>query len=212
MAKLDKLIELNSLEKQNRRNRLEDKLRQQQYYGGIEELFDPVTKTLNTNSEALLAISEAMQALQNKTLTALEDNNNVSKALNSQKQSSFLDRASLLSPTLDPSVKLKDDRGKTFIVDNDMIDLHLLMGKETNKQLELKLVDPNSNKFKINGVDVSLVPDGINIKSRVYDFLGVSLWFFINKDVTQKDIRGEENIIRLFLGDINYNRKRYIKK
>ena len=29
MAKLDKHIELNSLEKQNRRNRLEDKLKQQ---------------------------------------------------------------------------------------------------------------------------------------------------------------------------------------
>ena len=49
MNKLNKLIELNSLEKQNRRNRLEDKLRQQEYYGDIEELFDPVTKTLNTN-------------------------------------------------------------------------------------------------------------------------------------------------------------------
>ena len=49
MTKLNKLIELNSLEKQNRRNRLEDKLRQQEYYGDIEELFDPVTKTLNTN-------------------------------------------------------------------------------------------------------------------------------------------------------------------
>ena len=32
--------------------------------------------------------------------------------------------------------------------------------------------------------------------------------FFTNKDVTQKDIRGEENKIRLSLSDINYNRKR----
>ena len=32
MAKLEKLIELNSLEKQNRRKRLEAKLRQQEYY------------------------------------------------------------------------------------------------------------------------------------------------------------------------------------
>ena len=36
MIKLDKFIELNSLEKQNRRNRLEVKLRQQEYYGEIE--------------------------------------------------------------------------------------------------------------------------------------------------------------------------------
>ena len=35
MAKLDKFIDLNSLEKQNRRNRLEDKLKQQEYYDEI---------------------------------------------------------------------------------------------------------------------------------------------------------------------------------
>ena len=51
MNKLDKL-ELNKLEKLNRRNRLEDKIRQQEYYGDIEDFFDPLTKTLNTNSEA----------------------------------------------------------------------------------------------------------------------------------------------------------------
>ena len=52
MTKLDKLLELNKLEKQNRRNRLEDKLRQQEYYGEIEELFDPLTKTLNDYNDA----------------------------------------------------------------------------------------------------------------------------------------------------------------
>ena len=90
MTKLESLIELNKLEKENRKNRLEDKLRQQEYYGEIEELFDPVTKTLNKNSEALLAISETMQALQNQTLAALEDNTNVLKALDSPPKSCFL--------------------------------------------------------------------------------------------------------------------------
>ena len=52
ITKLEKLIKLSSLEKQKRRNRLEDKLRQQEYYGDIDELFDPLTKILNTNSEA----------------------------------------------------------------------------------------------------------------------------------------------------------------
>ena len=57
MTKLETHIELINLEKQNRRNRLEDKLKQQ-YYGEIEELFDPLTKTLNANSEHNLALSE----------------------------------------------------------------------------------------------------------------------------------------------------------
>ena len=52
MTKLETLIKLNNLEKQNRRNRLEEKLRQQEYYGDMEDLFDPLTKTLNTNREA----------------------------------------------------------------------------------------------------------------------------------------------------------------
>ena len=55
MTKLETLIEFNNLEKQNRKNRLEDKLKQQEYYGGIEELFDPLTKTLNANNEPNLA-------------------------------------------------------------------------------------------------------------------------------------------------------------
>ena len=84
MSKLDKLIDLNKLEKLNRRNRLEDKLRQQEYYCDIEDLFDPLTKTLNTNSEA-------WQALQNQSLEALAYNTNVLKALDPQQQSSFLD-------------------------------------------------------------------------------------------------------------------------
>ena len=58
MTKLETLIELNNLEKQNRRNRLEDKLKQQEYYGEIEELFDPLTKTQNANNEHNLALSK----------------------------------------------------------------------------------------------------------------------------------------------------------
>ena len=58
MTKLETLIKLNNLEKQNRTNRLEDKLKYKEYYGEIKELFDPVTKTLNVNNEA-------MQAFQN---------------------------------------------------------------------------------------------------------------------------------------------------
>ena len=64
MTRLDKLLELNKLQKLNRRNRLEDELKQQEYYGEIEELFDPLTKTSNTNSEIL-------QAHQSQTMEAI---------------------------------------------------------------------------------------------------------------------------------------------
>ena len=140
MTRLDKLIELNKLQKLNRRNRFEDKLKQQEYYGEIEELFDPLTKSLITNAET-------MQALQNKTLAELDINTNTLKSLGHHQQNSFLDeRAALLTPTPDPHTTLKDDRGQTFAVDNDMIDILLLIGKQTNKQFRLISVDPNSNK------------------------------------------------------------------
>ena len=89
-----------------------------------------------------------------------------------------------------------------------MTDIILLMGKQTNKQFELKSIDPNSNKFKRNGVDVSPAPNGVKIKNRVYDFSRGFTLIITNKDSTQKDIRGQENKIRLFLSDVNYNRKR----
>ena len=154
MTKQETLIKLNNLEKQNRRTRLEEKLRQQECYGDMEDLFDPLTKTLNTNSEA-------WQTLQNQTLEALAYNTNVLKALDPQQQSNSFD---------DRAVTLKDDKGKTFTVDNDIIAILIEMGKQTNNQFQLISVDANSNTFKINGVDVSLVPDGLKVKGNVYDF------------------------------------------
>ena len=63
------------------------------------------------------------------------------------------------------------------------------MVKQTNKQFEVISVDPNKNKFKINGVDVSLVPDGKKMKGKVYDFSKGFALFITNKDVTERDIK-----------------------
>ena len=72
MTKLETLIKLNNLEKQNRRIRLEDKLKQQEIHGEKEELFDPLTKTLNANSEAWQVHSEHSLALSEQTLRAID--------------------------------------------------------------------------------------------------------------------------------------------
>ena len=157
----------------------------------MEDLFDPLTKTLNTNSEA-------SQTLQNETLEALVYNTNVLKALDPQLQSNFLD---------DRAVTLKNDRGKTFTVDNDMIAILIEMGRQTNNQFQLISVDANSNKFKINGVDVSLVPDGIKMKGKVYDFSKGFPIFITNEDVTQRDIKGDKDKIKQFLRDIGYKQR-----
>ena len=95
-----------------------------------------------------------------------------------------------------------------------MIDILLLMVKQTNKQLQLISVYeyPNSNKFKINDVDVSLVPDGIKIKGKVYDFCKGFSIFITNEDVTERDIKGDEIKIKQFLRDIGYKQRGDTKK
>ena len=84
MTTLDKLIELNKLQKQNRKNRLEDKLKQE-YYGYIEELFDPLTETLNANSETSLAHNAQNSALAEQTLKAIDWQNLLDKLWQSLK-------------------------------------------------------------------------------------------------------------------------------
>ena len=147
-----------------------------------------------------------MQALQNKPLSALKGNTNALKSVEHQRQrrrqSSFLEQTNLALP-----VKLKYDRGKTFTIDNEMFEILLLMSKQTNKQFELISVYPNSNKFKLNGVDVSLVLDGIKMKSKVYVFSKGFVIFITNRDVTERDIRGDENKIKQFLSDIGYKQR-----
>ena len=176
MTKLDELIELNYLEKQNRKNRLEDKLKQQEYYGEIEELFDPLTKTLNTNSEILQAhqtqtieaigetasrIGETAEQIQEavsqtgETGLRIEDNTNALKALEFSpvQQSGF----SVREP-----ITLPGREGKLFKLSNKMLDILANMRKQTNIQLRLIPFDANENKFTINNVPTHITLNAIS--------------------------------------------------
>ena len=92
-----------------------------------------------------------------------------------------------------------------------MIAILIEMGKQTNKQFELISVDPNSNKIKINGVDVSLIFDGKKMKGKVFDFSKGFASFITNKDVTERDRKGDENKIKLFLGISVINKEEILK-
>ena len=60
MGELETLIELNRIEKEKRGNRLEEKLRIQEYYVELEVLFDPLTQTLNACCENNLFIANQL--------------------------------------------------------------------------------------------------------------------------------------------------------
>ena len=188
MTRLDKLIELNKLQKLNRRNRLEDKLKQQEYYGEIEELFDPLTKTLNTNSEILQAHqTQTMDAIGEtaswigetagqigETSLRIEDNTNALKALEFSpvQQSGF----SVREP-----ITLPGREGKLFKLSNEMLDILADMRKQTNIQLRLVPFDANENEFTINNVPTHLTPNGIKLRNNNYDFAKGFLMFITKK-------------------------------
>ena len=75
MTQLEKLRELNKLEKENRKNKLGDKLKQQEYYGETEELFDPLNKTLNAHGKTWRSYNEQNLALGKQTIRAIDCQN-----------------------------------------------------------------------------------------------------------------------------------------
>ena len=136
MTKLDKLIELNNLEKQNRRNRLEDKLKQQEYYGEIEELFDPLTKTSNANNEQNLALSEqTLRAIdwQNQELDKQTKMIGETASQIEQAGSQFKETASKIGETLKGTIKQTQDIAPVYVDTKTAKFLHD-MGAQTNPQ------------------------------------------------------------------------------
>ena len=136
MTKLETLIKLNNLEKQNRRNRLEDKLKQQEYYGEIEELFDPLTKTLNANNEHNLALTE-------QTLRAIDwQNQELDKQTKMIQQAGFQigetasrigENTSKINETLKGTIKETQDIAPVFVDTKTAKILHE-RGGQTNAQ------------------------------------------------------------------------------
>ena len=197
MTKIDKIIELNNLEKQNRRSRLEDKLKQQEYYGEIEELFDPLTKTLNANNEQNLALSE-------QTLRAIDwQNQELDKQTKMIEQagSQFNETASKIGETL----KGTQDIAPVF-VDTKTAKLLHDMGAQTNPQLKLELIDLPTRRYKMNGVDITLEQGAILVRDNIYEFSEGFTDFLTKSNVTYDDsIEEDENKIKRFLFDIRYD-------
>ena len=62
----------------------------------------------------------------------------------------------------------------------------------------------NQTNLKKNDIDVVLVPYSIKLKGKVYDFSKGFAMFITSKDVTERDIKGDEIKIKQFLKDIGY--------
>ena len=214
MTKLDKLIELNNLEKQNRRNRLDDKLKQQAYYGEIEELFDPLTKTLNANNEQNLALSEQTlraidwqnQELDKQTKMISETASQIGESASQIEQAGyqFNETASKMGETLKGTIKQTQDIAPVF-VDTKTAKLLHDMGAQTNPQLKLELVDLPSRRYKMSGVDITLEQGAFLVRDNVYEFSEGFTDFLTKSNITYDNIEEDENKIKMCLKDIRYD-------
>ena len=222
MTQLDKLIKLNNLEKQNRKSRLEQKLKQQEYYGDIEDLFDPLTKTLNANSETWLAHNEHNRALSEQTLRAIDwQNQELDKQTKmiqqagsqttetalqmSETASRIGENTSKINETLKGTIKETQDIAPVF-VDTKTAKLLHDMGAQTNPLLKLELVDLPNRRYKMNGVNITLERGAFLVRENVYEFSEGFTDFLTKSNVTYDDkIEEDENKIKRFLKDIRYD-------
>ena len=215
MTKLDKLIELNNLEKQNRRNRLEDKLKQQDYSGELEEFFDPLTKTISETASQINANNEQNLALSEQTLRAIDwQNQELDKQTKMIEQagsqfnetaSKMGETASQIGETLKGTIKQTQDIAPVY-VDTKTAKLLHDMGAQTNPQLKLELVDLPSRRYKMNGVDITLEQGAFLVRDNVYEFSEGFTDFLTKTNVTYDDkVEEDENKIKRFLKDIRYD-------
>ena len=144
MIKLDELIELNYLEQQNRKNRLENKLKKQEYYGEIEELLDPLTKTLNANKEHNLALSE-------QTLRAIDwQNQELDKQIKMIQQAGSQFNEALMKSNGKAVEEARDKPG--MLGDKDTAQIINLMSVQSSPQLKLKFGNLDIGEIEMNGV------------------------------------------------------------
>ena len=225
MTKLDKLIELNNLEKQNKRNRLDDKLKQQEYYGEIEELFDPLTKTLNANSETWLAHNEQNLALSEQTLRAIDwQNQELDKQTKmiSETASQIGETASQIEQVGSQfNEALMKSNGKAveeardkpgMLVDKDTAQIINLMSVQSNPQLKLKFGNLDIGEFEMNGVKLIYQENSFIIKDNIYELSDELINFLTNPNIKHGEIEEDENKIKRFLKDIRYDLGKEDKK
>ena len=225
MTKLETLIKLNNLEKQNRRNRLEDKLKQQEYYGEIEELFDPLTKTISETASQINANNERNLALSEQTLRAIDWQNQelvkqtkmIGETASQIEQARFqigetasqieqTRNGALMKPNLSHEAVEETQDIAPVYVDTKTAKLLHDMGAQTNPQLKLELVDLPSRRYKMNGVDITLEQGAFLVRDNVYEFSEGFTDFLTKSNVTYDDkVEEDENKIKRFLKDIRYD-------
>ena len=194
MTKLDELIELNYLEKLNRKNRLEDKLKQQEFIGEMEESFDPLTKTLNANTEQNLVLGE-------QALRAIDwQNQELDKQTKMIQQAGLQFNEALMKSNGKAVEEARDKPG--MLVDKDTAQIINLMSVQSNPQLKLKFGNLDIGEFEMNVVKLIYQENAFIVKDNIYELSDEFINFLTNHNIKYGEIEADENKIKRFLKDI----------
>ena len=148
------------------------------------------------------AIDETASRIR-ETAAWIEDNTNALKALEfTAQQSGFSVRESNALP---------GQKGKLYNLSNEMLDILADTKEQSNIQLELNPVDANENEFTVKNVRTHITPNGIKLRNNNYDF-SKDFRIITDKNVTKRDVKGDENKIKQFLRDIGYKQRGDTKK
>ena len=160
---------------------------------------EAIGETASQIGETAAQIQEAGSQI-GETSLRIEGNTNALKALEFSpvQQSRFSVREPITLPSRE---------GKLFKLSNEMLDILADMRKQTNIQLRLVAFDANENEFTINNVPPGKTPNCIKLRNNNYDFTKGFLMCITNKNVTEGDIKGDENKIKRFLRDIGYKQR-----
>ena len=178
-------------------------MKQQEYYGETEELFDPLTKIFNTNIEQNLALGE-------QTLRAIDWQNqklDEQTKMIHQAGSQFNEALMKSNEAIMKSNKaVEEARGKPgIIVDKDTAHINNLVTIQSNPQLKFLCGNLDIGEFEMNGVKLTHQEKSFIVKKNFYEFSDGFIKFLTKPNVTYSDIEEEQNKIKRFLLDIGYD-------
>ena len=160
-------------------------------------LFDPLTKTLNANSDHNLALSE-------QTLRATDwQNKELDKQTKMIQQAGLQFNEALIKSNEKVVEKARDKPG--LLVDKDTAQIINIMSVQSHPQLKLKFGNLDIGEFEMNGVKLVYQENAFIVQDNIYEFSDVFINFLINTNIKYGEIEEDENKIKRFLFDIGYD-------
>ena len=159
--------------------------------------FDPLTKTLNANTERNLALGE-------QTLRAIDwQNQELDKQTKMIQQAGLLFNEALMKSNGKAVEEARDKPG--LLVDKETAQIINLMSIQSNPRLKLKFGNLDIVEFEMNCVKLIYLENAFIVKDNIYELSDEFINFLTNSNVKHGEIEEDENKIKRFLKDIRYD-------